>query len=304
MEIQRGRMLAAVVDAVAEVGYAQLTVSQIISRSRISRKTFYDEFADREDCFLCAFEQAIDQARLVASEAYKRESVWREGIRAALTRLLALIEEEPRLARLFFVEALAAGDAVLRRRTELIDEIASVVDRGRDEAGAAREPPPLAAESVIGGVFAVIHARMLKRHDERFVDLAGPLMSLVVLPYMGVRAANIEASRAGPATPVKARAREATDDDPFSGLKMRVTYRTVRVLMSVSEVPGASNRQIAEASDVSDEGQISKLLARLEGLGLLENHGEGQIRGAPNAWYLTPRGEQLERSTRPRERPR
>src|ERR1700688_397971 len=77
-EIQRGRMLASAVDAVDEVGYARMTVAQVITRARVSRKTFYDVFADREDCFLAAFEQALSQATLIAREAYERESVWRE----------------------------------------------------------------------------------------------------------------------------------------------------------------------------------------------------------------------------------
>ena len=63
-QIQRSRMLAAAVEAVEDVGYARMTVAQVISRARVSRKTFYDVFTDREDCFLAAFEQALSQARL------------------------------------------------------------------------------------------------------------------------------------------------------------------------------------------------------------------------------------------------
>ena len=66
-ELQRGRMLSAAVEVVEEVGYARMTVAQVIGRARVSRKTFYDVFADREDCFLAAFEQALSQARLRAS---------------------------------------------------------------------------------------------------------------------------------------------------------------------------------------------------------------------------------------------
>ena len=62
-QIQRSRMLAAAAEAVEDVGYARMTVAQVISRARVSRKTFYDVFADREDCFLAAFEQAIGQAQ-------------------------------------------------------------------------------------------------------------------------------------------------------------------------------------------------------------------------------------------------
>ena len=88
--------------------------------------------------------------------------------------------------------------------------------------------------------------------------------------------------------------------DPLKGLKIRLTYRTVRVLSAAARAPGASNRDLAEGAGIVDQGQISKLLGRLESLDLLENRGEGQMKGAANAWYLTVRGAHLERATRPR----
>ncbi len=81
---------------------------------------------------------------------------------------------------------------------------------------------------------------------------------------------------------------------------MRLTYRTVRVLTFIGDHPGASNREIAEGAGIADQGQISKLLTRLERLRLVRNLGEGQIKGASNEWYLTDRGAQVERATRPR----
>ena len=86
--------------------------------------------------------------------------------------------------------------------------------------------------------------------------------------------------------------------DPLSGLNIRLTYRTVRVLMVIAEQPGASNREIAEGSGIVDQGQISKLLTRLERLKLIRNIGAGQERGAANAWQLTGRGAEVERATR------
>src|ERR1700686_637619 len=109
-EIQRSRMLAAAVDAVEQVGCARMTVAQVIRRARVSRKTFYDVFADREDCFLAAFDQGLEQARSLATDAYARESGWLDGMRAALARVLRLMDEEPGLARLCVVEALGAGE--------------------------------------------------------------------------------------------------------------------------------------------------------------------------------------------------
>src|SRR5436309_7135838 len=90
-EIQRARMLAAAVETVQEVGYARMTVAQVIARARVSRKTFYDVFADREDCFLAAFAQALGRAREEVTAAYDAEAAWRAAMRAALARLLALM---------------------------------------------------------------------------------------------------------------------------------------------------------------------------------------------------------------------
>lgn len=75
---------------------------------------------------------------------------------------------------------------------------------------------------------------------------------------------------------------------------MRLTYRTALVLERVAQNPGASNRVIGERADVYDQGQISKLLGRLERIGLLQNTGEGRnAKGEPNAWCLTQLGERV-----------
>lgn len=297
-EIQRARMLAATVEAVAELGYARLTVAQVIARARVSRKTFYDLFLDRDDCFLAAFEQGVTRASAVAREAYQGERSWRDGVRAALTRLLALIDEEPRLARLCIVEALAAGERVLTRRAALVADIAAIVERGRAQPGAS-QPPELISQAVVGAVFSVLHARLLDRgEDEPFVALSPALMSMIVLPYLGPRASRAELARES-AQPSRnrGRGRPARARDPLASIDMRLTYRTVRVLKTIAAQPGASNREIASGSGVSDQGQISKLLSRLARLELVENRGGGQEQGAANAWHLTSRGASVERAT-------
>ncbi len=80
--------------------------------------------------------------------------------------------------------------------------------------------------------------------------------------------------------------------DPLRELDMRLTYRTVRVLLAIDAIGGRgsppSNRQVATAAGISDQGQISKLLARLQPLGLIGNTGGDHAKGEPNAWSLTP----------------
>jgi AcrR family transcriptional regulator len=300
-EIQRGRMLAAAVDAVEDVGYAGMTVAQVIGRARVSRKTFYDVFTDREDCFLAAFEQALEQGGELVAEVYHSKDNWRDGVRAGLSRLLALMDDEPALTKLCVVESLAAGERVLERRARVMERLAAIVDEGRNAPGSNMTPPEVTAEGIVGAVFGVLHARVLEKGREPLHDLLGPLMSMIVLPYLGTRVAGREVGRSEPRPAREPRSRpRSRAGDPLDGLKMRLTYRTVRVLMVIAECPGASNREIAERSGIVDQGQISKLLNRLARLELVENKGDGQEKGAANAWHLTPRGASVERATRPR----
>ena len=128
---------------------------------------------------------------------------------------------------------------------------------------------------------------------EPLSSLLGELMSAIVLPYLGVQVAQRELHKPAPQIK-KVKARSHTD--PLEGLDMRITYRTVRVLIAVASTPGASNREIAGAAGIADQGQISKLLTRLEHLGLIRNDGVGHAKGAPNAWALTGRGHDVERA--------
>jgi AcrR family transcriptional regulator/DNA-binding MarR family transcriptional regulator len=298
-EIQRARMLSAAVEAIEDNGYARLTVAQVINRAKVSRKTFYDLFVDREDCFLAVFERTLDQMSARVVEAYAQESSWREGVRAGLAALLVFIDEEPELARLCVVDALGGGPRVLDMRARVLAQLRTVIDGGRAAATTRREPPSVTAEGVIGAAFAVIHTRMLERSSKPYISLHGPLMSMIVLPYLGTRAASRELARPAPQVRRRARAERGVGKDPMAGLDMRLTYRTVRVLSAIKEHPGASNREVADGAGIADQGQISKLLSRLERLDLIENVDQAQSKGAPNEWRLTERGERVERATRP-----
>lgn len=112
---------------------------------------------------------------------------------------------------------------------------------------------------------------------------------MIVLPYMGSAAARRELSR--PVPRVERQALENGTTNPLKELDMRLTYRTVRVLLAIAEHPGASNRTVGADAGVTDQGQISKLLTRLEKLGLVTNTGLGPGRGAPNSWTLTEQGQ-------------
>lgn len=298
-EIQRSRLLSAASEALKELGYPRMTVAEIISRAGVSRKTFYDTFADREDCFLTLLDETIARAAILAGEAYYGRRHWRAGIRSALEGLLVLMESEPGLARLWIIECLEGGGRVLERRAQVLERLANLIAEGRSARRAACEPPGVVAVGVVGGALEILHARLLNSTEEPLTDLLGPLMYMIVLPYLGAKVAQSELTKPSPHIERRKMAR-LSDGDPLGGLKMRLTYRTVRALVAIGRHPGASNREVAEASGIADQGQISKLLSRLNGLELVENDGVGQEKGGANAWRLTARGQQLVRATQPR----
>jgi AcrR family transcriptional regulator/DNA-binding MarR family transcriptional regulator len=294
---QRRRIITAAVDVVADLGYERMTVAQVIARARVSRKTFYEVFVDREHCFLAACEDALTQATELASEAYATHGDWSAGIRAALARLLRFLEEEPALARLLIVESPAAGANVSERRARVLDELAGVIEQGRLSSDFPY-PPALAGQVLAGGVLTVIHAHLLRERRRPLTDLLGPLMAMIVMPYLGARIAKSELDRPAARSTRRPR-RPVGDARPLESLGVRLTYRTMRVLSAMANHPGASNREIAQGSGIVDQGQVSKLLSRLAGLGLAENRaGDGRL-GAANEWHLTALGARLEQASRP-----
>ncbi|MGA7705654.1 MAG: TetR family transcriptional regulator [Solirubrobacteraceae bacterium] len=292
VEMQRRRLLWAMVEVLCEHGLEDAQVGRVCKRAGVSRRTFYDLFVDREACFLAAFELAIEQIAERIVPRFAGDGRWRERIRAGLTALLELLDEEPGLARLCVVETLKGDPRVIARRREVIETLIAAIDEGRREARTV-QPPALTAESTVGGAISVIHARLLEHEHEPLVGLVNPLMSMIAHPYLGGAAARKELEPTVTSTAPRALHEQDAPPDPFKDLPIRITFRTARVLDTIGARPGASNRETAEAAGVSDPGQMSKLLRRLEKAGLIDNSGEGQSRGEANAWRLSPRGQAI-----------
>ncbi|MGH2878904.1 MAG: hypothetical protein ACRDK4_04760 [Solirubrobacteraceae bacterium] len=301
-------------EEVALRGTSSVTVARVIARARVSRRLFYELFADVEDCLLATFDWGVEQARAVALEACRDEHEWLEQVRVGLASLLRFFDRQPLLAQLCIVHAAGGGRRVLERRSAVIDELCAVVDAGRALSGDRRVPGQVVAEGVVGAVLAVLYARVLAhedapsvgapRHEQAttLIDLQGELMSMIVLPYLGARAAEAELERKAPAAPASSALQAGPIAVPVSEQAgARLTYRTVQVLRAIAELPAGSNREVAERAGIVDQGQISKILTRLEYQGLVVNRGgSGPARGAPNSWWLTDRGEVLERDLRER----
>jgi AcrR family transcriptional regulator len=291
-------------------GVGIVSLHDVAARAGVSSAACHEAFPDRDACLLAAFDLAADRACTRMLAGYHSQPRWLDAIKAGLAAFLAFLEDEPALGRLLVVYSMSGGEQVLRRRVEIVRELAAVVDRGRLEGAAQRQQPPaVIAEGVVGAVLAVLQNRLLsgassaassleevaEREGERaeVMDLFGSLVSIIVLPYLGAGVARRELTRPAPriSRDVESSGAARTGASSIEHGGARLTYRTARVLRAIGDYPGASNREVADRAGIVDQGQISKLLGRLQARGLISKIDAGRTRGAPNSWQLTERGE-------------
>lgn len=190
--IQRERLLAAMIGTVTEIGYNTLTVQNVLTRAGISRPTFYEQFEDKEDCFLAAFDAAASRMRERIEAAVAESGPgWRDQLRSGIAELLRYIADEPQEARMVIVEARASSPAGLQRRDELLDRFAGCIDAlVREDLD---EPPSaIAAAGVVGGIESVVYARLQKGETDALDALLPSLMYFAVLAYAGRKVAGEE----------------------------------------------------------------------------------------------------------------
>jgi AcrR family transcriptional regulator len=300
-EMQRTRLLGAAVPMVDELGWSGVTVADIAARARVSRRTFYDLFANREDCLLAVLNDAVRRVEQDLDAANLGDMSWVERVRTGLWRILCFLDRYPVLARVCVVQSARGSRRVLEAREEILARLAAALeleDEQEDGSGGV-QVPPLTAEGLVGAALAILYKRLLAGERAPLSDLHGDLMGMIVLPYLGSAAAAKERKRPPPrpiaraVTGAVSRRVSVREEDPLSEVPMRLTYRTALVLQTAARNPGVSNRLLGEGAGINDQGQVSKLLARLQRLGLLANTGEGQARGERNAWTLTSLGERV-----------
>jgi AcrR family transcriptional regulator len=289
-EFQRTRLLNAALGLASAGGLEAATITAVVAEAGVSRKTFYELFTDREDCLMALLDESLSRIAAVVGPTWETQGSFAERWRGALVAALGFLDSDRAAGALVIAYLVGRGPRQPELRVRVLERLHEAVDEGRLQATVRFEPSPLTAEIVVGGVLAVLDAR-LHEPSRDLLALANPLLWMIVLPYLGPRAGRRELRQAVPTCPVMS---GPPVDDPLGGLNMRITYRTGRVLEVIAQLPGASNAAIATEAGITDPGQISKLLARLAGYGLIENVGPWQSAGGPKAWRLTGDGERLE----------
>jgi len=195
---QRGRVVEAMREAIAEHGYSDASVADVIKRAGVSRKTFYAQFADKEDCFLAIYGDSMGRLQALTRDAFDAQDEWVPALRAGVTALLNALAYDPAVARLCFVDVLAAGPHAAAARNVAMRELEAILELGRggEATGGADSPTPRAlGMSMVGGLGEVLYQEIIGGRTEQLPELLPELMYALVLPFEGREAAERELQR-------------------------------------------------------------------------------------------------------------
>jgi len=188
---QRERLIAGLAEAVAENGYASTTIAHITRHAAVSRRTFYEHFASKDECFVAAYDTVMDELRERIGDAFEAEEEWPQAVKAGIGAMLGFLASEPNLARLSMVEALVAGPVVVERYDAAIQSLVPYF-----EAGRKGRPPevlsrlsPTTEEALVGGMVSLISRRIFAGRTAELESLLPDLVEFALTPYLGSAAA-------------------------------------------------------------------------------------------------------------------
>jgi AcrR family transcriptional regulator len=195
-ESQRGRILQAMIEVAAERGYPETRVVDVIGLAGVSRKTFYELFDSKEDCFLAAYDVLLGNLFSNTAEGFESKpgAPWTERVATGLSVLLEHLAAHPDEARFAIVEVLAAGPKALARRDAALRQFTGFLDSGRAET--AVELPGITSLSLAGGVNELLYSEILDGAASRLPSRLPDLMFWITLPFLGSEGAAAVRERA------------------------------------------------------------------------------------------------------------
>jgi AcrR family transcriptional regulator len=184
-ESQRGRIQEAMIEVVAAHGYGETRVVDVIGRAGVSRKTFYELFDSKEDCFLAAYDLLLGKflGRAEAGFGESAGASWAERIEVGLRALLTHLAAHPDEARFAIVEVFAAGPKALIRRDAALRQFTGFIEVGRSESTV--DLPGSTALTIVGGINELIYSEILHGAAARLPGRLPDLVFLIVLPFLG-----------------------------------------------------------------------------------------------------------------------
>jgi AcrR family transcriptional regulator len=188
---QRDRLFEAMVAAVADKGYGEVTVADVLRLSGVSRRTFYDLFANKEECFLEAYDRVVGQLVKQVTEAFTGGDNWAERMRDGLRVLLDTLSTHPDAARVGLVEILAAGPAALERYDRAMRGFVPLLEQGREESRYGAQLPPNISEAVLGGMAQFLYLSVLKGETATLSESLDELLFFALVPFLGHESAAV-----------------------------------------------------------------------------------------------------------------
>lgn len=195
-ESQRNRIHQAMIEVVSQRGYPETRVVDVIGVAGVSRKTFYELFESKEDCFLATYDVLLENILGDAANGFESRAgePWPARIAAALEALLGHLARHPDEARFAIVEVLAAGPKALARRDAALRQFTGFLESGRSESSV--DLPGITSIAVAGGINELLYSEILHGAAGRLPSRLPDLMFWVTLPYLGADAASAERERA------------------------------------------------------------------------------------------------------------
>ena len=180
------RVLRALAAVVAEKGYAEATVAEVIERAGTSYRVFYGHFKGKEEAFLAALDSGSAQMLASVLPAFHRAKSWPESVRAAYEAMFAFAMEEPEYTQLGAVEMYTVGSEGLRRRDGVMEGLEALLTPGYQ---LAPDTPPIAAEAIGGAIYALIHDQVKSKGPESLPELAPTATYMTLAPFLGAEEA-------------------------------------------------------------------------------------------------------------------
>jgi len=199
---QRERMLLATAELVAERGYQKTTIELIAKTARVALVTFYEHFANKEECFLAAFDESVAAAGQVFTELVDPEQPWIEQISTGLEVFLEMVVAEQARAKLCIVESQAAGGEALARYQSMLELVAPKLREGREHNPRASRLPDGLEVAIVGGLVWLVHQRLIADELDDLKSLLPEMLQVTLTPYVG----EVEAARAAEAAQARAAA--------------------------------------------------------------------------------------------------
>lgn len=178
---QRSRMLLGMAEAVAERGYASATVADVLKRAGTSRETFYEHFANKQECFMAAYDEGVRQLTAAMRDAVPADGTALERFEGVLDAYLAAMAAAPQLAHTFLIDVYAAGPAAHRRRAEVLERFGDVVfDLLGDQPPLRDLPDPrFAVQGLVGAISSLVTGLVAAGDYGAIPGLKAPIMELL-----------------------------------------------------------------------------------------------------------------------------